>query len=204
MPSRLRRPISLAARASDEAANAEALAARAQQQYRSLNGAIKKRRVAPVHHRPRRPHRQSGGRRQAGLRRGLRRHGHHSEWVARPPGASTPTSARNALAAARKANRAANRAAAQAAGALQGEQDQLAQLAAELHALAGDKASQVLADHAALAAQAGNELASVSALQFNPHSTIPPPLATTSVALAWAFAELGKPYVWGATGPEQL
>ena len=41
-------------------------------------------------------------------------------------------------------------------------------------------------------------------LQFNPHSTIPPPLATTSVALAWAFAELGKPYVWGATGPNSF
>ncbi len=29
-------------------------------------------------------------------------------------------------------------------------------------------------------------------------------MSTTSVALAWAFSELGKPYVWAATGPNSF
>ncbi len=193
----------LAARASDEAANAEALAARAQQQYRSLNGAIKSAVLLLYTIGP------SALTVNPAAGDKLAYAADYADTAITPNGLLATRRfdanvARNALAVARKANRAANRAAAQAAGALQGEQDQLAQLAAELHALAGDKASQVLADHAALAAQAGDELASVSALQFNPHSTIPPPLATTSVALAWAFSELGKPYVWGATGPNSF
>ena len=63
-------------------------------------------------------------------------------------------------------------------------------------------AAEVAADHAALAAQAGTELLSATSLQFTPKSAIPAPLSTTTVALAWAFAELGKPYVWGGHRPE--
>jgi cell wall-associated NlpC family hydrolase len=193
----------LAARASDQAANAEALAARAQQQYRSLDGAIKSAvlllytigpavlTVNPA----------------AGDK--LAYAADYADTAITPNGLLATRRfdanlARTSLAVARKSQQAANRAAAQATAALQTEQDQLDQLAAELHARAGNQANQVLADHAALAAQAGNELASASALQFTPGSPVPPPLATTSVALAWAFAELGKPYVWAATGPNSF
>jgi hypothetical protein len=65
-------------------------------------------------------------------------------------------------------------------------------------------AGQVAADHAALASQAGAELLSSTSLQFTPKGGIPAPLPTTTVALKWAFAELGKPYVWGATGPNSF
>jgi cell wall-associated NlpC family hydrolase len=111
---------------------------------------------------------------------------------------------RRALAAASKAEQAADRAAATAAAALASEQSTLSQLEARLQAIAGASAHRVLADRAALAAQAGIELLSASALQFNPLAGIPRPLSTTGVALAWAFAELGKPYVWGATGPNSF
>ena len=57
------------------------------------------------------------------------------------------------------------------------------------------------ADHTALASQAGAELLSATSLQFTPKGSIPAPLSTTTVALKWAFAELGKPYLWGGTGP---
>jgi cell wall-associated NlpC family hydrolase len=109
---------------------------------------------------------------------------------------------RRALAAAKKAEQAADRAAAKATKALASEQATLSQLDAELQARAGASAREILADRAALAAQAGSELLSASALQFTPSAAIPPPLSTTSVALEWAFAELGKPYVWAATGPD--
>ncbi len=55
-----------------------------------------------------------------------------------------------------------------------------------------------------MASQAGAELLSAISLQFSPKGGIPAPLATTAVALKWAFAELGKPYVWGATGPNSF
>jgi cell wall-associated NlpC family hydrolase len=108
---------------------------------------------------------------------------------------------RQALAAAKKAEQAADRAAAKAASAVGSEQAMLSQLDAELQARAGASAQEILADRTALAAQAGSELLSASALQFTPSAAIPPPLPTAEVALWWAFGELGKPYVWAATGP---
>jgi cell wall-associated NlpC family hydrolase len=108
---------------------------------------------------------------------------------------------KQALSAARKAQKAASRAAAKAEAALAAEQTEVNQLEAELQAIAGASAGEILADHTSLASQAGNELLTAASLQFNPKSPLPAPLATTDVALEWAFAELGKPYVWGATGP---
>jgi cell wall-associated NlpC family hydrolase len=32
-------------------------------------------------------------------------------------------------------------------------------------------------------------------------NALPPPTAAAAVAIAWALTQLGKPYVWGATGP---
>jgi cell wall-associated NlpC family hydrolase len=111
---------------------------------------------------------------------------------------------RHALAAAKKAEQAADRAAAKATAALTSEQATLSRFDAQLHAIAGASAhlaQEILAERTALAAQAGTELLSASALQFTPSAPIAPPLSTTAVALQWAFSELGKPYVWAATGP---
>jgi peptidoglycan DL-endopeptidase CwlO len=52
-----------------------------------------------------------------------------------------------------------------------------------------------------LSSQVSTELLSTASLEFTPAKPLPAPVSTTSVALTWAFAELGKPYVWGATGP---
>ncbi|HWE68521.1 MAG TPA: C40 family peptidase [Acidimicrobiales bacterium] len=108
---------------------------------------------------------------------------------------------RQALAVASKAQRLADRDAAKAAKALTSQAAQQRRLQAELTSMGAATAAEVAADHAALAAQAGNELLSATALQFAPAAALPAPLATNSVALTWAFAELGKPYVWAATGP---
>jgi cell wall-associated NlpC family hydrolase len=111
---------------------------------------------------------------------------------------------KRAQAAAGKANQAAHQAAAKAATAVAAEQAQEKQLAAELNAIAGASANAILADHISLTAQAGKELLSPAALQFIPKAPIPRLVSTTAVALEWAFAELGKPYVWAATGPNSF
>jgi cell wall-associated NlpC family hydrolase len=85
--------------------------------------------------------------------------------------------------------------------ALNAEQSEAARLQKELASVSKATAAEVAADHLALAQQAGAELVSAASLQFNPKSPIPPPVSTTPIALTWAFAELGKPYQWGATGP---
>jgi peptidoglycan DL-endopeptidase CwlO len=111
---------------------------------------------------------------------------------------------RHALAAAEKAQKAADTARATAAKALAAESSARNRLVAELSSISSASAKQVAADHAELAAQAGAELLSATSLQFSPKSPLPAPLSTTNVALAWAFAELGKPYLWGGTGPNSF
>jgi peptidoglycan DL-endopeptidase CwlO len=76
------------------------------------------------------------------------------------------------------------------------------QLEAQLSSLSTGTAVAVDAEHQALATQAGAELTSATSLEFTPSAPIPAPLATTDVALEWAFSELGKEYVWGGTGPD--
>ncbi len=112
-----------------------------------------------------------------------------------------------ALDAANKAAASAKRAIAGADAAVSAETQEEQRLVAELTAISAESAAtanQVAADHASLATQAGAELLSTTSLQFNPTGALPSPLATTGVALQWAFAELGKPYVWGATGPNSF
>ncbi len=86
--------------------------------------------------------------------------------------------------------------------ALHDQQAQLDRLKTELSSISAAAAAAVAADHNTLAGQAGQELVSATSLQFAPKTPLPPPLSTTAVALTWAFAELGKEYVWGATGPD--
>ena len=103
--------------------------------------------------------------------------------------------------AAAEAARQASGYAARAQAALAAEQEQVQRLQAELADVTRTSAATVLADQEAVAGQASQLLNSSTALEFTPATPIPAPLSTTSVALTWAFSELGKPYVWGATGP---
>jgi cell wall-associated NlpC family hydrolase len=193
----------VAARASDQAANALALAQRAQANYHNLDGAIKKAVVALYTNGP------SSLTVNPAAGDKLAYAADYADTAITPNGLLSTrrfdvNTAKGALATAQKAEKVAGQAAARATAAMAAEQAELNHLAEDLHAIAGAKANQVLADQAALAAQAGNELASAAALQFTPGSPIPRPLPTTAVALGWAFAELGKPYVWGATGPNSF
>lgn len=100
-----------------------------------------------------------------------------------------------ALAAARRDQQAADAAKASAAAAT-------AALRRQLSGLQAGQAQLVADERTALSTQAGQSLTSPGALQFTPAAPLPSPLPTTSVALAWAFSELGKPYLWGGTGPD--
>ena len=77
-------------------------------------------------------------------------------------------------------------------------------LEAELVALKIGNTSAIVADHKALATQEKAELTSATALEFTPSKPLPAPLPTTAVALTWVFAELGRPYLWGGTGPARF
>ncbi len=94
--------------------------------------------------------------------------------------------------------------AARAGRAMSDQRAQLDRLQHELASVSAASAEAVAADHIALAREAGKALLSASSLEFKPATPLPAPGSTTSVALTWAFAELGKPYVWGATGPDSF
>jgi cell wall-associated NlpC family hydrolase len=106
------------------------------------------------------------------------------------------------MATARRDVEVASRAESKAAAALASQQRMIDQLKAELASASAASASALAADRVALTSQAGQELTSQSALEFTPKGAVPAPASTTSIALTWAFSELGKQYVWGATGPE--
>jgi cell wall-associated NlpC family hydrolase len=108
--------------------------------------------------------------------------------------------ANRAATAARIELRVADAAARRARQALLAERAAVGRLVTELAVVDRADAGAVAAEHATLAAEAGHELRSEDGLQFSPSSPLPAPLATTPVALAWAFAELGVPYLWGGTG----
>lgn len=110
--------------------------------------------------------------------------------------------ARAAAAARASEQAAALRFSDQARAAVAAASSATAQITQQLSVLDTGTARLVSAERAAVSAQAGTALLSGSALEFTPAAALPAPLPTTSVALAWAFSELGKTYVWGGTGPD--
>jgi cell wall-associated NlpC family hydrolase len=109
---------------------------------------------------------------------------------------------RGDLERAKKEANAASLAVSQAGKAAADQRLQLARLNSELKSVSATSAVEVAADRSMLARQAGQELLSNNALEFKPKSPLPAPVSTTPIALTWAFAELGKEYVWGTTGPD--
>ena len=106
------------------------------------------------------------------------------------------------LAIAKMSQLQAQEAAQQAAAAVVAEKSAEASLESQLASVVTSSTPQLVAETTALASQAGQELLSTTGLEFTPAGPLPGPLSTTSVALSWAFSELGKSYVWGATGPD--
>lgn len=98
----------------------------------------------------------------------------------------------------------AETAAAQASKALSDQRKELADLKTELASVSAGSAPEIAADHLLLAGQAATSLTAGDSLEFSPKTPLSAPVATTSIALTWAFAELGKPYLWGGTGPDQF
>lgn len=109
-----------------------------------------------------------------------------------------------ALAEASAAQHQADQQAKAASDALASEVAAEASLEAELAAVNLREGPELLAEHTSLGQQAGRELLNGAALEFTPASPLPPPLPTTDVAIGWVFSELGKPYLWGGTGPDEF
>ncbi|MGH9077167.1 MAG: C40 family peptidase [Acidimicrobiales bacterium] len=95
----------------------------------------------------------------------------------------------------------ANQAAARAAAAAAIQDVQRTQLGQELSTLGTQDAAALGAERTSLAQDVGAYAAGTNSLQFTPAAPLIPQVATVDIALEWAFSELGKPYVWGATGP---
>ncbi len=104
---------------------------------------------------------------------------------------SAQASAQSAVDSVRSARDASARAAA-------AEQAQLAAVKGHL----ADLVAQVEAQKAA-AAQARIQAQAASRSSFSP-ANLPPPGQGAGTAVAWARAELGKPYVYGAAGPDSF
>lgn len=109
-----------------------------------------------------------------------------------------------ALAEASAARRQADQQAKVASDALASQVAAEASLETELAAVNLREGPELLAEHTALGQQAGRELLNGSSLEFTPASPLPAPLPTTAVAIGWVFSELGKPYLWGGTGPDEF
>jgi cell wall-associated NlpC family hydrolase len=62
----------------------------------------------------------------------------------------------------------------------------------------------VAAQRASIAQDVYNRISQAGNLLFNPSGKLPPQLPETARALSIALAQVGKPYVWGATGPDSF
>ncbi|HEY2300363.1 MAG TPA: C40 family peptidase [Acidimicrobiales bacterium] len=108
---------------------------------------------------------------------------------------STTQQAKAESAAAVAADQQAQQAAASAAG-------QQTRLVATLNSVQGDLAALLIVQQATLAQAAYNQLSSAGTLLFTPSSPLPAVLPETTKAMRLALAQIGKPYVWGGTGPD--
>ena len=109
--------------------------------------------------------------------------------------------AKSAAAEARRQRATAVSLAAKAAAAVNGERATQAQLKLELAAEGGASAAAIGTERTDVAQQAGKYALAPTVLGLSAKGNVAPQVSTTSVALEWAFAELGKPYVWGGVGP---
>jgi cell wall-associated NlpC family hydrolase len=66
----------------------------------------------------------------------------------------------------------------------------------------GDLINLVAARRASLAQTAYNQISQSGRLLFNPATPLPGALPQTATVINIALAQLGKPYVWGGTGPD--
>jgi cell wall-associated NlpC family hydrolase len=99
---------------------------------------------------------------------------------------------------------AANKAEADASAAIQTAAVQQQQLAATLAQVKGDVARLVSAEKATAAVKVFETFTVTNSLDFTPLAPLPPPVSPTQAAIQAALAQLGKPYVWGATGPDSF
>lgn len=108
----------------------------------------------------------------------------------------------DAAAAARNEQTAAHAAAAAADQAAAAGAGQVTQLQQDLTSLGAGAAGVVQTEATTVSQQAGRSLNSPAGLEFAPQISLPQPVSTTTNALTWLFSELGKTYVYGATGPD--
>lgn len=75
-------------------------------------------------------------------------------------------------------------------------------LQATLAQAQGDVSTLVAIERASLALTAYQRISQAGNLLFNPSAPLPPPLPATAAVVKLAIAQVGKPYVWGAAGPD--
>jgi cell wall-associated NlpC family hydrolase len=99
---------------------------------------------------------------------------------------------------------AATKAEADASAAIQSAAIQTWQLAGTLGQVQGNIAQLVAAERANAAGAAFDRFFVTNSLDFTPLAPLQPAVAQTQGAIQAALAQLGKPYLWGATGPDSF
>jgi cell wall-associated NlpC family hydrolase len=79
---------------------------------------------------------------------------------------------------------------------------QQTEMVATLSTVQGNLAALIAVQQANLALAAYATLSSAGTLLFTPAGPLPTPLPQTTNAMRLALAQIGKPYVWGGTGPD--
>lgn len=113
----------------------------------------------------------------------------------------TAANAQQAATDARTAQSAADTDAARAEQATAAATNQVTVLQQQLATLDAATSRTLQTEVATVSQQAAHDLAAGSSLQFTPTAPLPASVATSPVTLSWLFSELGKTYVYGATGP---
>jgi cell wall-associated NlpC family hydrolase len=79
---------------------------------------------------------------------------------------------------------------------------QQTEMVATLSNVQGDLAALIAVQQATLALAAYDKFSAAGTLLFTPTGPLPAPLPQTTKAMSLALAQIGKPYVWGGTGPD--
>lgn len=125
---------------------------------------------------------------------------HHSQQHLRDIKRSIETATKQASADAD----AANKALADASAAVQSASLQQLQMAATLAQVQGSMAQLIAAEKATAAVTAFDQFTITNSLDFPTLGPLPAPIPQTQGAIQATLAQLGKPYVWGGTGPNSF